>query len=102
MVKDLLRDVKILSEKGYYSEEDLEKEAYRALLKEKPELRVAIAIEKYKEGSMSLNRAAEIAGVTTEELKEKLVDRGVEIRRGFGKDGGKVEKARELAEEFRP
>ncbi len=99
MVEDLLRDVKILSEKGYYSEEDLEREAYRALLREKPELRVAIAIEKYKDGGISLNKAAEIAGVTTEEMKKNLVERGVEIKRGLEEDEGKLDRARKLAEE---
>ncbi|KXB05394.1 hypothetical protein AKJ50_01075 [candidate division MSBL1 archaeon SCGC-AAA382A13] len=100
MVEDLLRNVKILSEKGYYSEEDLEKEAYRALLKNKPELRVAIAIEKYKEGGLSLNKTAEIAGITTEELKEKLAERGIKIRRGLEGDEKKEERAQKLAEEF--
>lgn len=80
------------------SEEELEKEAYRALLRERPELRISLAVEEYRKGEVTLNRAAEIAGVTTEEMKEILNKRGVKIRRGFISEEERSEKAKELSE----
>ncbi|MBD3155596.1 MAG: hypothetical protein GF368_02985 [Candidatus Aenigmarchaeota archaeon] len=46
-------------------------------MRTRPELKIAIAIEMYKENEISLGRAAEIAGLTTVEFKETLKDRGV-------------------------
>lgn len=89
---------KILAEEGYMSEEELEREAYRALLRERPELRISLAVEEYRKGKITLNRAAEIAGITTEEMKEVLKNRGIEIKRGFISEEERPEKAEELAE----
>jgi predicted HTH domain antitoxin len=52
-------------------------------------MRIAAAVELYKTDEMSLSRAAELAGVGTEEMKDHLTNAGVRIRRGFSKDKGK-------------
>jgi len=67
-----------LIEYGYYARiDDAIKDAFRTLLNAKPDLRVAAAVELYKEGEVSLGKAAEIAGVTTIEFKDILADRGI-------------------------
>lgn len=68
---------------GFSSEEELLQKAFRALLKENPELRTGLAVEKYREGDVSLNRAAEIAGVSPEEFKSILEARGIKREPGF-------------------
>lgn len=91
-------EMNLLTEKGYMTEGELKREAYRALLRERKELRVSIAIERYKkEEDITLNRAAEIAGITTEEMKHILHERGITIRRGFTTTEEREEKAGELA-----
>ena len=63
---------------GYYhSISDITKSAFRVLLESKSDLKVASAVELYKMGKISLSRGAEIAGVSLEEFKEVLADRGV-------------------------
>ncbi len=63
---------------GYYhSISDITKSAFRVLLESKSDLKVASAVELYKMGKISLSRGAEIAGVSLEEFKEVLADKGV-------------------------
>jgi len=47
-------------------------------LETRPELRTELAVKKYTDGTVSLNRAAEIAGVSPAEFKDVLRFRGVE------------------------
>lgn len=94
----LIREgVESLTASGYYTgKEDIFKDAFRALLEIKPELRLIISIDLYKKGRASLNRIAEIAGITTEEMKEILVSRGIKIRRSIIKVGERRKKAEKL------
>ncbi len=63
---------------GYYSSlSDITKSAFRVLLESKSNLKVASAVELYKMEKISLSRGAEIAGVSLEEFKEILADRGI-------------------------
>jgi len=79
----LEKELRALIKSGYYrSVEDALKDALRTLLRVKPDLRTVAAVELYKEGEVSLGKAAEIAGVTTIEFKDILADRG--IRRTVG------------------
>jgi predicted HTH domain antitoxin len=81
---DVDGDAEILRESGGYgSQSEVLEDAFRALLKENPGLRVEFAVEKYKSGPVSLNRAAEIAGKSSEEFKEILEDRGIKRDIGF-------------------
>ncbi len=98
MEESLDEKFSILSKEGYMSEEELKKEAYRALLRERPELRITLAVEEYKKEEITLNRAAELAGVNTEKMKEVLKRRGVEIKRGFISEEERSDRAEELAE----
>ena len=59
---DFEEDVEILRKSGdFSSREGFLEETFRAFLKEHPELRVKLVVEKYRSGSVTLNRAAEVA-----------------------------------------
>lgn len=80
-------DIAALQRAGRFeSREDILEEAVRALLRTRPELRAELAIERYKSGEISLNRAAEIAGSSPEEFKELLAERGVSRESGILSD----------------
>jgi len=53
-----------------YSEEELLKEAIRALFEVNPQLKIEVALELYKDGEVSLEKAAEIAGIGAVEFRE--------------------------------
>lgn len=77
-VVTLLDEVDVLVERGIYKDrEALMKDAVRSLLRSKPGLRGQLAIELYRQGKVSLSRAAEIGGVDIECLKELLREAGV-------------------------
>lgn len=70
--------IDILSKPRYFgSKEKLLDEAVRTLLEIKPALKTEIAVELYKKSTISLSRASEIAGVSTEGFKEILASRGI-------------------------
>lgn len=58
-------------------------EAVRELLRRRPELRLSLAVEKYRTGTVSRNQAALLAGVSVEEFKDELTDRGIDRDAGF-------------------
>jgi len=66
----------------YESEEALVQDALRSLLREKPQLRVELAIYRYQTEDISLAKAANIAGVSIEQMKEILLSRGIQPRLG--------------------
>jgi len=70
--------IDILSNSRHFGSKDkLLDEAVRTLLEVKPALKVEIAVELYKKGTISLSRASEIAGVSAEGFKEILAGRGI-------------------------
>lgn len=73
----------------YRSKEDIITDALRALLESKPQLKVEIAMDLYKNEKVSLWRAADIAGMTMEEFKEILSGRGIKIEVGGSKEESK-------------
>jgi len=74
----LLEEMDILVKLGIYRDQKaLVEDAMRALLRSKPELRRQLAIELYKQGKVSLLRAAEIGGIDMESFKELLREAGV-------------------------
>lgn len=72
------REVEALVRGGVYpSKSDAVRDAFRFLFENKPMLRNTAAIELYRQGAVSIGKAAEIAGVTTIEFKDMLADRGI-------------------------
>jgi predicted HTH domain antitoxin len=66
----------------YKSEEDVLQDALRHLLRARPELRIQLAIHRYQTEELSLARAASLAGVSWAQLKDILLERGVQPRLG--------------------
>jgi len=84
-------EVDILVKKGYYpSKSDLLRDAFRALLNTKTELKISLAIELYLKGNISIGRAAELSGLTTIEFKEVMAARGI-IRETEGKSAAEMD-----------
>ncbi len=61
----------------FRSKSEAVEEAFRILFVTRPQLRVEAAIQLFKDGAVTLGRAAEIAGLTRWELEEILADRGI-------------------------
>ena len=66
----------------YGSREAVISDAVRALLILKPGLKVEVALDLYKNGEVSLWRAAEMAGLCLEDFKELLASRLIQIEVG--------------------
>ena len=90
--ESISEELDILVKKGYYpSKSDLLRDAFRALLNTKAELRISLAIELYLKEKVSLARAAELAGMTTIEIKEVMAGRGI-VRKTEGKSVKEIDK----------
>jgi predicted HTH domain antitoxin len=75
--------LKSLVQAGLYpNEESALEEALRVLWQERPQLRLDWAVYHYRSGQLSLARAAALAGVSFDRMKEILVQRGIQPRLG--------------------
>ena len=72
----------LIRTKSYGSRDAVISDAVRALLVLKPGLKIEVALDLYKNGEISLWRAAEIAGLCLEEFKELLASRSIRIEVG--------------------
>lgn len=71
------KEVDALVRSGHYSSKsDVVKDALRYMLDNKRNIRIAAAVELYKDGEVSLGKAAEIASVGLVEFKEILASQG--------------------------
>jgi len=86
--KSMMKErVEAVIRSGVYSdEEELYNDAIRALFDVKTDLKMIAAVELYKEGEVSLEKAAEIAGVNVIQFKEILSQKGIIRWIGFGED----------------
>ena len=67
----------------YENEEQVVQEALRYLLLERPDLRVLVALRRYRaDPELSLAKAAALAGVSLERMKEILERHNVPLRLG--------------------
>jgi predicted HTH domain antitoxin len=66
----------------YNSEEDVIQDALRHLLRARPELRIQLAVHRYQTEKLSLAKAASLAGVSWAQMKDILLERGVQPRLG--------------------
>jgi len=83
-MSELAEDIDTIAAVGGYENTDaVVADAVRELLRRRPELRVSLAVEKYRSGTVSLNRAAELAEMSTESFKDELNDRGIPRDSGF-------------------
>src|SRR5437879_4619553 len=63
----------------FRDEEEARSEAVSTWFAVKPHLRLEVAIELFKEGEVTLDRAAEIAGLNRWRFQDVLAQRGVKI-----------------------
>ena len=74
----LQEQVTAAREAGFYSSEaELLTDAVRILLAARPDLRAAIACHLYARGTVSLGKAAELAGLDVVRFKHTLHERGI-------------------------
>ena len=75
----MLQRMDLLVERRIFdSEESLIASAYRSLLTLQPGLKLEMALSLYEREEISLGRAAELAGLSREQVKEILAARGME------------------------
>ena len=76
---DLLRaQLRAAQEAGYYaSEEELVADAVRTLLAARPDVRLAAACRLYERNAVSIDKAAELAGLDVVSMKRALHDRHI-------------------------
>jgi predicted HTH domain antitoxin len=75
-VKDLV-DAKL-----YPNHKAVIQDALRSLLQERPQLRIELAVHSYRHQDISLAKAAHLARVSFDRMKEILLKRGIHLRLG--------------------
>jgi predicted HTH domain antitoxin len=76
-------DLQALVEAGVYPDvETAVQEALRVLWQERPTIRIDVAMHRYRVDGLSIARAAALAGVCFDRMKEILAERGVPLRLG--------------------
>jgi predicted HTH domain antitoxin len=66
----------------YKSEDEVMHFALKQLLENNPEQRLKLAVHRYQNKEISLGKAAEIAGLCWEEMKDVLIRNGIKPRLG--------------------
>ena len=66
----------------YSSEEEVIRDALRHLLRARPEARIGLAVYCYQTEGLSLAKAADLAGVSWAQMREILLERGIQPRLG--------------------
>ena len=83
-MREPAEDLETLADLGGYDGPDaVLEDAIRTLLRRRPGLRLKLAVEKYRRGTTSLNRAAELSGLSVEDFKTELAERGIPRDAGF-------------------
>jgi len=94
------KEIDALVKSGYYSSKsDVVKDALRYMLGSKKNLRLAAAVELYRQGEVSLGKAAEIANMGIIEFKETLASQG--YRRILKVSRKDIKRADELMKKLR-
>ncbi len=61
----------------YSTKKELIEDALRTFFEFRKDMRIAAVVEMYKTEEMSISKAAELAGVNTEEMKDFLAKSGI-------------------------
>jgi predicted HTH domain antitoxin len=81
--QQLVQTQDLVEARLYENEEQVIQDALRHLLSDRPDLRVSVAVHRYRtDEELSLNQAAAIAGVSLERMKEILERHDVPLRLG--------------------
>jgi len=84
----------------YESEDEVIRDALRHLLRARPDLRIQLAVHRYQTEGLSLAKAASLAGVSWAQMKEILLERGIQPRLGPETLEEAEQEARTLREYF--
>ena len=76
----------LVNAKLYPNEDAVIQDALRSLLVEKPQLRVELAIYRYQTEDISVAKAAHLTGMSFDQMKALLVQRGAQLRLGPADD----------------
>ena len=66
----------------YSSEEEAVRDALRHLLRARPDARIDVAVHRYQTEGLSLAKAADLAGVSWAQMREILLEKGIQPRLG--------------------
>ena len=66
----------------YASEAEVIHDALRHLLRARPDVKIRLAVHRYQSEDISLGRAAELAGVSWDQMREILLEKGIQPRLG--------------------
>jgi predicted HTH domain antitoxin len=80
-----------------FNKEAVIQDALRHLLRSRPELKIQLAIYQYQNNDISLEKAANIAGVSWAQMKDILMEKGIPLR--FGAET--IQEAREEVQALR-
>lgn len=79
----IARELDVISELGLYkNKNEFLLEAVNTMLSANRELRIAIACKLYEKEEISLGKAAEIVGISIEDVKKILTDKGIKLKIG--------------------
>ncbi|MBN2092135.1 UPF0175 family protein [candidate division KSB1 bacterium] len=67
----------------FNNKEEVIRHALRSLTQAHPEYRIRLAIYRYQHKNISVGKAAEVAGVSLEQMKELLIQQGIRPRLGL-------------------
>ena len=84
----------------YRSEDAVIQDALRHLLRSKPELKIRLAVHRYRQGEISLEKAANLAGVSWAQMKDIMMEHGVPLRLGPETVSDALAEARALRDEL--
>jgi len=84
----------------YDSEDEVIQDALRHLLRIRPELRIQLAVYRYQTEGLSLAKAASMAGVSWAQMKDILMEHGIQVRLGPETVEEAAEEAQVLREYF--
>jgi uncharacterized protein (DUF433 family)/predicted HTH domain antitoxin len=83
MSHQLVRAQDLVEARLYENKDQVIQDAFRHLLSDRPDLRISVAVHRYRtDEELSLNQAAAIAGVSLERMKEILERHDVPLRLG--------------------
>jgi uncharacterized protein (DUF433 family)/predicted HTH domain antitoxin len=83
MSHQLVRAQDLVEARLYENKDQVIQDAFRHLLSDRPDLRISVAVHRYRtDEELSLNQAAAIAGVSLERMKEILERNDVPLRLG--------------------
>ena len=81
----------------YCNEEAVIQDALRHLLRSRPELKIQLTVYQYQKEEISLEKAANFSGVSWDQMKDILMEKGVPLR--FGAET--IQEAREEVQALR-